>query len=454
MSDRPQLPNPAGISRQPVTVVDATEADSRPPSRAARWGAWVLALGLALIGLWAAFAPLDEGVPAQGLVSLDTRRTTVQHISGGIVRQVLVREGDVVAADQILIQLDDAAARANFEAVRQRYLGMRAVQGRLLAEQAGARGIIWHPDLLAAQDDPWIRAQMQTQKQLLATRRNGLRAELHAIEEAARAQQAMLQSYQDMQESRRQQLSLLQEELRHISDLVAEGYAPRLRQSELQRQIAEMQAALTELIGNMERTQRAIAELRERSQARQHEYRRQIETELTQVNLEVQADAERFRALHDELMRTAIRAPVAGQVIGLSVSGPGAVVQPGQRLLDIVPEDSPMLIEARLAPHLIDRVHPGLPTDVRFAAFAHEPQLVVAGEVRTVSQDLLTDAQTGAGYYLMRIAITDEGRRTLGPRRLQPGMPAEVIVKTGERSLLDYLVAPLLRRIATSLKEE
>lgn len=452
MSQAKPLPQPVNPP-QPVTLID-DEPDTRPPSRAARWGAWALALGVLALVAWAALAPLDEGVPAQGLVSLDTRRTTVQHMSGGIVRQVLVREGDVVAANQLLIQLDDAVARANYESVRQRYLGLRAIQGRLLAEQSGAERITWHPDLLAAQDDPWIRAQMQSQQQLLATRRAGLRAELQAIEQAIAAQQAMVQSYQGMLGSRREQLALLEDELRRLRPLVAEGYAPRVRETELQRQIAEVQAAQTDLLGNIERAQRTIAELRERAQARQQEYRRQVETEATQVNIDVQADAERFRATRDELSRTAIRAPVAGQVIGLAVSGPGAVVTPGQRLLDIVPEGAPVLIEARLAPHLIDRVHPDLPTDIRFAAFAHEPQLVVQGVVRSVSQDLLTDPQTGAGYYLMRVAVTDEGLRTLGERRLQPGMPSEVIVKTGERSLLSYLAGPLLRRIATSLKEE
>lgn len=453
------ITSPAGTrtglpARHGAAAPDADALQPRPASRATRWGVLALLLGLGGFLAWAAWAPLDEGVPAHGVVAIDTKRKPVQHLSGGIVRQVLVREGDVVQEHQPLISLDEQAARANYEAVRQRYLGLRAIQGRLLAEQVGSPTIAWHDDLLAARDDPWIAAQMQAQQQLLRSRREGLQAELRAIDEAIEGQQALLRAYQGVLPSRREQLALLQEELRNIASLVAEGYAPRLRQSELQRQVAELQAQQTELLGQIERAQRAIAELRQRALARQQDYRKEVENELTRVNLEAQADAERYRAARADLQRTEIRSPAAGQVVGLAVQTVGAVIQPGQKLMDIVPENEPLLLEARLEPHLISKVSPGLPTDVRFSTFAHAPQLVVEGEVVSVSGDLLTDPHTGAPYYLMRVALTPEGIKLLGSRRLQPGMPAEVIVKTGERSLLTYLAGPLVRRVAAGLKEE
>ena len=147
-------------------------------------------------------------------------------------------------------------------------------------------------------------------------------------------------------------------------------------------------------------------------------------------------------------------APVAGQVVGLAVQTVGAVVQPGQQIMSIVPPGEPLVLEARVAPHLIDRVHAGLAADVRFASFAHSPQLVVQGEVSSVSGDLLTDTQTNVSYYLARIKLTPEGMKELGSRQLQPGMPAEVVIKTGGRSLLTYLAAPLFKRMAGSMKEE
>lgn len=424
--------------------------------RAARVGLWALGLGFGGFLLWAGLAPLDEGVPSQGMVAIDTKRKAVQHLSGGIVKAVLVREGDVVKEGQTLIQLDEATARANHEAVRQRYLGLRAMQGRLLAEQTGAASIAWHPDLKAEASDPLIQSQITTQEQLFRSRRAALQADLQGIEESIRGQEGLLQAYAGMLEHRRQQLALLQDELKHTRGLVAEGYAPRNRQLELERNVADAQAQLADLMGNTTRAQRTIGELRQRAMSRQQEYRKEVETQLADVTREVQSDEQKLVAVKADLGRIDIKAPASGQVVGLAIQTVGGVVQAGQKLMDVVPENEALLLEARIEPHLIDKVHTGLPTDVRFSTFAHTPQLVVPGEVQSVSTDLLTEQQGGmmVSYYLARIQITPEGMQVLGKRQMQPGMPAEVIIKTGERSLLTYLLKPLTKRVAASLKEE
>ena len=450
-------PDPRSVP--PALPTSGAEAATDLPTdtgRAARIGLWALGLGLGGFLLWAAWAPLDEGVPSPGMVAIDTKRKAVQHLTGGIVERVRVREGDLVQEGQTLIELDAASARANYESVRQRYLGLRAMQGRLLAEQSGAATIAWHPDLKQAASDPLIQSQITTQQQLFQSRRAGLRAELEGMAEGVRGQQAQLQAYDSMLVSRRQQLDLLQEELSRTRELVAEGYAPRNRQLELERQSAEMRAAVAELVGNSVKAQRAIGELRQRVLAREQEYRKEVEKDLADVTREVQSDATKYTAVKADLDRTEIKAPASGQVVGLVVQTVGGVVQAGQKLMDVVPAGEPLLLEARIDPHLIDKVHAGLPTDVRFSAFAHSPQLVVAGEVQSVSQDLLTEQQGGAmvSYYLARIQLTPEGMKALGARQLQPGMPAELIIKTGERSLLTYLLNPLTKRMAASMKEE
>lgn len=437
--------------------------DAAPPAegelhddarRASRIGLWTLGLGFGGFLLWAAFAPLDEGVPSQGMVAIDTKRRAVQHPTGGIVKEVHVREGDRVREGQLLMRLDQAASRANYEAIRQRYLGLRAVQSRLLAEQSGAAAVKFHPDLLAAAGDPLIKHQMLTQEQLFTSTRAALRAELQGLQESIRGQELLLQSYQSMQSSRRSQLALLTEELTHTRGLVKDGYAPRNRQLELERMVAEGNTSLAELLGNMSRAQQSVAEMRQRHIQRQQEYRKDVETRLGDVTREVEADEGKFRALADELERIDIKSPASGQVVGLAVQSVGAVVQPGHKLMDIVPENEPLLIETRVAPHLIDRVHAKLPVDVRFSAFAHAPQLVVDGEVVSISGDLLTDPQNNTSYFLARVAITPEGLKKLGKRSLQPGMPVEVVLKTGERSLLAYLLHPLTKRLAAAMKEE
>lgn len=425
--------------------------DTRRP---ARIGLWVLGLGFGGFLLWASLAPLDQGVPAQAVVAIDTKRKAVQHLMGGIVQAVHVKEGSQVKEGDALIELDAATTRANYESVRQHYLTLRAMEGRLLAEQAGQKDIQFHPDLAQAATDPYIHQTMDNQSQLLRTRQAALQADLASLAESIQGQEASIQGARGMLAARKEQLAYLKEELSGVRDLVKEGYAPRNQQLQLERQLAETQGATIDLNASIQRGQSAINELQARRRQRQLDYRKEIDSQLADIRREVQADADKFKAVAADLERTVIRAPAAGQVVGLTVQNVGAVVGPGQKLMDIVPHDEALLLEAHVAPNLIDKIHAGLETDVRFASFANTPTLVVEGRVDSVSGDLLTDPHTGMSYFLARVSITPKGMGELGKRQMQAGMPAEVIIKTGERSMLTYLVHPLIKRLATSMKEE
>ena len=437
----------------------AVQSQGAAPDRSrhlSRVGTGLLVLGLLAFAAWAALAPLDEGVPSTAVVALDTKRKMVQHPNGGVIKEVLVREGQRVEEDQPLMQLEDTAVRANYEAIRQRYLALRAMESRLLSEQAGRAQVEFHPDVTAQKTDPLIARHMLNQQQLLTTRRSGLVSDLAILEENIRGQEALVQSYGGMLESRQSQRRLLSEQLQNIRELVKDGYAPRNQQLDLERAVADVSAVITELQGNTIRARQSIAELRQRAMSRQQDYRKEIETMLADVSREVQSDEGRLNAARGEWERTVIRAPAAGQVIGLTYQTVGGVIPAGQRLMEVVPGDEALLLEAQIAPHLIDRVAPGLLTDVRFSTFAHSPSLVVKGEVQSVSADLLTE-QTAMGpmsFYLARVRITPEGMKDLGRHQMQPGMPAEVIIKTGERTVLTYMLHPLTRRIAASMKEQ
>ena len=446
--------SPAAPTPSNVTDVMAKLEPKEHAGRAGRIGLWALGLGFGGFLLWAGLAPLDEGVPAQGMVTIDTKSKAVQHLSGGIIKEVLVKEGQQVKEGQLLLKLDEAAARANFESARQRYLGLRAMEGRLSAEQRGLGKITWHADLRDGVADPQIRQMVLTQEQLFESRRASLRADLQSIEESIQGQEGLLQAYNAMIGNRRNTLALLNEELKNTSGLVKEGYAPRNRQLELERMVSETNSSIAELIGNITRSQRSIAELRQRVIARQQEYRKEVESQIADVGREVSVDVEKFRAARDDLGRIEIKSPASGQVVGLAFQTVGGVVGPGQKLMDIVPSSQSLLLEARVAPHMIDRVQADLPVDVRFSSFAHSPQLVVEGKVVSVSADLLIDNHTGAGYFLARVAVTPEGMKKLGKRQMQAGMPVEVIFITGERSLLTYLLHPLTKRVSASMKEE
>lgn len=448
--DEPSSPfgSPMGAQQDP-DLAAATES-----SRAARVGLWALGIGLGGFLLWAIFAPLDEGVPAQGTVSIDTKRKAVQHPTGGIVKEVLVREGDRVKEGQVMFKLDEASARANYESIRQHYLGLRAAQGRLLAEQSGANTIVLHPDLQAASTDPQIRSQITTQEQLFRSRKSSIQADMQGLRESVAGQEALIQSYQSMLTNRREQTKLLTQELTSTRELVKDGYAPRNRQLELERMSAENGASVAELLGNIMRGQRTIAELRQKQISLEQAYRKDVETQLSDVNRDVQSDEGKFRAFTEELGRIDIKSPATGQVVGLAVQTVGGVVQAGQKLADIVPDNELLLLETKIPPNLVDRIHPGLPVDVRFNNFSNSPQLVVDGKLVSISGDLLTEPQTNVSYYLARVQVTPEGYKRLGNRVLQPGMPVEVVLKTGERSLLAYLLHPLTKRLSAAMKEE
>ena len=446
-------------NRTPSTIEDGTPLSLESDTKSSiRLGAWILLAGFGGFLLWAALAPLDEGVPSDGVVSIETKRKVVQHLTGGIVTAVKVKEGQLVKEGDVLLSIDNASAKARYEEIRQHYLGLRAQESRLLAEKAGGKSIVFHEDLVKNSDDPLIVLHMQNQSQLLSARQNGLSAELSGIVEAIHGQEAEIQGHKGILESRKAQLALLNEQLNGIKALVLEGYAPRNQQNDLEQKVAQVHGDIADAEANILRSMRSINELKQRSNTRRQNENKDIDTQMAQVRLEVQSDAEKFKALSEDLQRTEIRSPATGQVVGLQVQTVGAVIQAGQKLMDIVPLDEGLLLEVKVAPHLIDRISAGLDADVRFSSFSNSPQLFVKGKVDSISHDLISDppqgAQPSASYYLARISITPEGMQELGDRQMQSGMPVQVIINTGERTLLTYLLHPLTKRISASLQEE
>ena len=439
--------NPTSESQDPLLPWEDTQ-------RIKRLGLGSLMVGLLTLFCWAAWAPMDEGVPAQGLVSIDTKRKTIQHLQGGIVKEVLIKEGEQVQEGQILMTLEQAVVKANLESVRQHYQSLRAAESRLLAEQSGKQSIQWHSELTLKPIDTGIQQHLLIQQQLFTSRRASLQANLTALSENLGGQEAMMVGAQRMLVQRALQKDLIAEELSGIRSLVKEGYAPRNREIELERNHAEMTASIADIESTIVKLQRGQEEMKQRISMVTHEYRKEVENQLADIRREVQADAEKLNAVSQDMERSEMKSPASGQVVGLAVQTIGAVISPGQRILDIVPSKPTLVIEAKVSPHLIDRMKPGQFADVRFSAFAHSPQLVVQAQIQSISGDLLNDPDTRQSYYLARLIVTAEGMKSLGDRSMQAGMMAEVVIRTGERSLLTYLAYPLVRRLAQSMKEE
>ena len=427
--------------------------DTRGPIRL---GLWSLLIGLGGFVLWAMLAPLDEGVPTSATVAIDTKRKSVQHPTGGVVKEVLVKEGQLVKEGELLMRLNDANAVAVYEASRHQYLSLRAVQARLVAEKDGQSEPKFHADLVKAAADPLIANHMRNQQELFRSRRDSLAAEMQAMNESLAGLKAQLQGAKDVVVQKGAQINLLSNELDKSRDLIDQGYMTRQRGWELERQIAEITGVRADLTATIEKLSRSVQETQQRMRLRQHEYAKEVESQLTEVMRSVDSEEKRFDAVKGDLARTEVRSPVEGQVLGLMNQTVGGVIQGGQKIMDVVPEDDHLILEAKILPHLIDKVRSEDPVDIRFSAFAHSPQLVISGNILSISKDLLNDPPPSLTptYYLARVVVTPEGMKKLGNRQLQAGMPAEVVIKTGERSLMTYLLHPLIKRMAASMKEE
>ena len=457
-SDEPTTP---ASPRTPKAAVPEFES-VRSTTSTIRLGLWIILLGFGGLVFWASTAPLGEGVPAQASVVIDTKRKPIQHQTGGIVKDVQVREGEWVQEGQVLLELEDANAKAQFEGVRQQYLALRASESRLIAEQLGLASIDFHSDLKSAVSESFAKRHMANHQQIFESRRKSLSSELAALQENVLGLEAQQVGSKALLIQRRASLAILREQAQQTRTLAEEGYLPRNRQLELDRQLSDLVGQISDLEAGIERGSRSIAEIRLRIEQRRSDYRKEVDTQLADARREVEALEERFQAVKLELGRTLLRSPASGQVIGLMVQSPGAVIGPGMKVMDVVPEREALLVEARLPPQYIDRVRQQQEVDVRFSVFANTPQLVVPGKVISLSSDLISDVagmsrQPGSPseYYLVRVALDDEvAASVLKHRRIQPGMPADVVIKTGERSLLQYILRPLMKRIAASLKEE
>ena len=362
----------------------------------------------------------------------------------------------MVTAGDVLVELDEGVSKANFEAVRQNYMGQRASESRLLAEQSGADRINFHSDLMTSATDPLVLQHMQSQTLLFQSRKAALQAEMQAGEENLGGLKAQFESTTSMLENRKIQAALQEQQIKAVKELSLEGYAPKNQVLQLEQSQSELRSLMADLQGNLNRIQRSMAEVHQRLAQRKQEYLKEVSQQLADVRREVQSGQDKLKAVTEELARTQVKSPVDGQVVGMQVSSIGGVVTPGQRLMDVVPNGEALVVDAKIPPHIIDKVFAGEAVEVRFSTFANSPQLVLDAKLVSVSKDVISE-QTAMGvqsYYLARAAINEEGMKTLGKRVLQPGMPAEVLITTGERSLLTYLLHPLTKRIAASMKEE
>jgi HlyD family type I secretion membrane fusion protein len=413
-----------------------------------------LAVGIFTIvfGGWSVFAPLASAVIAPGVISPDGHRKTIQHLEGGIIRSIHVREGETVTAGQPLITLDDTRARALDAEVRERLLHVVAAEARLEAEQTNAAEIGF-PEILLRETSKELQQIVEGQRQLLSTRRATHLGRTQVLKARIRQVDEQNAGLREVIAAEDQQLALIDEEIVASQQLLEKGLERKPRVLALKRERADIAATQAANRARIAENKQAIGETRLQLLTINEERQEKISSELAdarRITAELRAQ---LPSREDILERTVIRAPVAGTVMSVRATTESGVVGPGDPLLDIVPDDSQLIIDARVSPTDIERVRPGTSARVVLTAYRQRNLPLIHGRLRSISADAITDDRTGTSFFLAKVEVLTEDIARLEGIELIPGMPAEVMVLDGERSLFEYLLSPVLNSGRRSLLE-
>jgi len=403
-------------------------------------------------GAWSMLAPIDSSALAPGVIAVKSHKKSIQHLDGGIVKTIFVKAGDAVKAGDILIKLDDVQVKAQLEISRGLYISLLAQQARLMAERDHSDSISY-PDTLTGDSERVAQAK-RIQQQIFLTRKNTHKGEISVLKQRIDQLHSKIEGLHQQQLSNQELVRSYQEEIEDLKDLLNDGFADRSRLRDIQRnytikigEIAELKADIASTQIKIGETQLEILQIEKKSQE-------DIAAQLGETNAKLIDAEERVTALTDKVLRTDIKAPVSGHVMNMAVHTEGGVILPGEPILDIVPQGEELIVEAQVSPMDIDRVHVGLVAQVRLSAFKQALIPVVEGKLITLSADRLMDEKTGMPYFNARIELTPESLQELEGFELLPGMPAEVLINTGERTVFEYLTQPVSNAFARGFIED
>lgn len=439
-----------------AAAIEAAGAVYQVPSlrRIALLSLVTVALGFGGLGTWAALTPLDSAVPASGAFVAAGKRKTVSLLDSGLLKALFVKEGDHVAAGQLLLQLDDTQARAAMNQAAAQYWGAVARAARLSAETTDQRALSPPDDLLAAAAaDPAVASLLQAERDLFASRWDTFdgtaRITARKVQELV-AQEAALRAQVQSLTTR---LALTQEEGRGVDALLRDGYAPKTRALELRRAVAELQGALADAAGRLAQTREAIEQTKLELTSTAETRRSDAAKDLQEARAAMADAAQRLAAAQALLARCLVAAPEAGTVTDIKAFTPGSSITAGQPVLDIVPADDRLLIEAGVAPTDIEHVHVGQRVNVRLSAYKAHRVPTVEGRVVYVAADRQQDAR-GEPVFLVRAELDRDALKPFPGVAVYAGMPADVLIIGGERTALDFIVSPIRDGMRRSMREE
>ncbi|MBB4193072.1 HlyD family secretion protein [Rhizobium aethiopicum] len=413
----------------------------------------VLLLGGVMGGL-AATTHLSGAVIAAGTVVVDSYVKPVQHQKGGTVGQIFVKNGDRVEAGQVLIHLDDTQTRANLAIVRKRLNELFARTARLEAERAGAETVEFSRDFLAKADDPEVSRSIEGEKRLFVDRKSSRMSRKAQLRERIEQLKQETEGSVAQQTGKRQEIGLIEKELESLQRLFDQGLVPANRVYALQRESASLTGELGSLLANEAQAKGRITETELQIIQIDDDHRSEVSDQLRQAESDIGEFSERLVAAEDDLQRIDIRAPQEGIVHQLAVHAPGAVIAPGEAIMQIVPDRDALVAEVKLSPSDIDQVSIGQTVHLRFSAFSQRNTPELNGVVTGVAADLTADQRSGLSYYVVRAEVSEGEWPRLGQVTPVPGMPVEAFIQTGERTALAYLTKPLMDQVARAFKEE
>ena len=441
---------PASYAPRPLLVIDMPRPQTRGPVVLGLMA--LLAFGGSLTA-FSVLVPLSEAAIAPGTIKAEGSRRTIAHLEGGIVREILVRDGDSVRAGQPLLRLDDIQAASSREAARAQRWALLAQDSRVAAEIAGAAAIAFPPELLQSTEQ---RAQeaMDGQRILFASRQASLRSQFQVLEQRILQFQSAGVSAEAQIASQRRQLALLQREEADVQNLVRQGLERIPRLLGLQRQIASGQGTIADLVSQLDRFQAQVSEAQAQIRQAMDQRLQEVSTEGREVRSRLNEAEEKLRAADDISSRREILAPEDGTVLNAKFFNPGAVVRAGEPVMELVPARDRLIAEVRVAPTDIDMVHSGLQAEVRLPAFKQRLVPFLNGEVTVVAGDVTVEDRTMQEYYKVRVAIDEDQLSRLDGVSLRAGMPVEAQIQVGQRSFLRYMIQPVLDSFHRAFREQ
>lgn len=403
---------------------------------------------------WSSLAPLSSAAIAPGVISPHGSRKTVQHLEGGIIERILVEEGDRVEAGDALILLEDTMARASWQLIRTQYFTLAARHARLAALQNGAQDVYFPDWLVEEAGDPDVASILATEINLLETRRVAHKDRKAILQQRIVQLEKEIEGLGAQVDGQTRQLVLIGKEIKGVQELVNKGLERTPRLLGLQRTEAQIRAQRGANTAAVSRTEQAISSTELELIASDTVLQDEIAREMALIQAELSQAGERMAASGDVLNRIEISAPVAGTVLDLKYHTAGGIIGPGAAILDIVPENEELIIEARVSPMDIDVVYENLDAQIHLSAFAQRNLPMITGTVRHVSADRLLDEVTGQPYFKATVEVTKEEIARMGEGlTLTAGMPAEVMIVTGEQTLLGYLLQPAVDTLRRSFRE-